>query len=321
MVMSVGAEGGVVEITDTSSAIYGAGVYIPPGALSTEHDISISGRTIPGKLPSGYRSAGACINFEPDGLVFANPVMMYMPYADTNNDGIVDGKAVSETGVGVLYYNEPDRRWDELDLYGIEADRNRAIIESGHFSTYLAFTDVSDSEPYDTGTPPDQTGDEEGTFISGDCYLEDSHYGLCEFYVLTLTRRSSGLLALIDRNATYTASGYPATISEGYDSATFDAGSAFSRVLESGDAALWQWEAEFVKEHTYLMDYQVVDDPLLSTAIPTSTGTRIYCGIEAVDASMVRISWQINADEQIIYHTSPVSNGHMLVIRLRARYR
>jgi len=317
--MTIGAEGGVVEVTDISSAIYGAKVYIPPGALSEEKDISISNSTVPRLLPDGYCSVGECINFKPDGIEFLNPIMMYLPYVDSNNDGIVDGKAVVESNVGVLYYNESDGEWEWMDLNGTETDQNRAVIESEHFSTYLTFIDTSDSEPYDTGTAPDQT--EDAAFESGDCYLEGLYNDDCPCYFLTITRRSSGLLALVDRNATYTTNGYPVTISESYDSATFDAASAFARVLESGDASLWQWEAEFVQEHTYLLDYEAEEDPLLTTAISTSgAATRIYCGIEAVDASMVRISWQINVNEQVVYPTSPQGNGHMLVIRFSASY-
>lgn len=316
--MTIGAEGGVVEVTDASSTIYGAKVYIPPGALNEEQDIRISYSAVPRTLPNGYRSAGGCISFEPDGIEFSNPVMMYLPYIDSNDDGIVDGKAVAETMVGVLYYNESIGAWEEMDLYDTQTNLNRAVIESGHFSTYLTVIDMSDSEPYDTGTAPVETGD--AAFESGDCFLEGSYIGECPNYYLTITRRTSDLLALVDRNATYTTNGYPVTISESYDSATFDAGSAFANVLASGDAGQWQWEAEFVQEHTYLMDYQVEEDPLLTTTIPTSTGSRIYCGIEAVDASMVRISWQINADEQIVYPTSPQGNGHMLVIRFSASY-
>ncbi len=317
--VTIGPDGGVLEVTDASSAAYGAMVSIPRGALSEDQDISISAGALPGTLALGYRSAGACLNFEPDGIVFASPVTMYLPYADSNNDGIVDGKAVAENLVRALYYNESTQSWEEMDLSDSQADSNRAVIESGHFSTYLSAIDTSDSEPYDTGSAPD-TGDLDAVFESGDCFLEGSYIDSCPRYYLTVTRRESGLLALVDRNATYTTNGYPATISEDYGSATFDAASAFARVLVSSDAARWQWEAEFVKEHTHLLEYEVEEDPMLDTAIPVSSGERIYSTIEAVDASMVRISWQINADEQIIYPTSPQANGHMLVIRFRATY-
>lgn len=320
----IGAEGGVVEIIDPTSAIYGAKVYIPPNALSGEETITITLSDIPQGLPAGYKAVGGCINFMPDGTVFDNPVTMYLPYVDTNNDGIVDGRAVTETRVGVLYFNETTGQWEEMDLYTTEADNNRAVVESEHFSTYLTYIDPVDAQPYDTGVAPVQTGDETALFTTGDCYVDDSYNGECVYYFLTVTRRDTGLVAVMDRNATYTTNGYPAIISEGYDSATFDATSAFARVLSSGDASSWEWEAEFVKEHTYLMDYVVEDDPLNTTTTATTdteTDTdNIYCQISAEDTNMVRITWQINLDEQIVYPTHPQGGGHMLVVRFRAYY-
>jgi len=319
----IGAEGGVVEITDPSSAIYGAKVYVPPDALSGEETITITLGDIPRNLPNEYLAAGGCINFMPDGTVFEKPVMMYLPYVDTNNDGIVDGRAVTEAGVGVLYFNEITRQWEEMDLLAAEADSNRAIIESEHFSTYLTYTDPVDAQPYDTGDPPAETGDGAAVFTTGECYIDDSFRGECVYYFITVTRRDTGLLAVVDRNATYTTNGYPATISDGYDSATFDATSAFARVLSSGDASLWQWEAEFVKEHTYLKDYEVEEDPLTATTTATTdTDTdNIYCRIEAENSNMVRITWQIDVNEQIVYTSHPQGAGHMLVIRFKAYYR
>lgn len=319
---TIGPEGGVVEVTDPSSAIYGAKVYIPPDSLAQDVDIAITHSDIPQGLPMGNMTAGGCINFEPDGIEFAQPIRMYLPYVDNNNDGIIDGRAVFETNVGILYYNESSSQWEEMDLFATRMDQNLAVIESEHFSTYLTFIDTSDSEPYDTGVPPDQTGDESSTFTSGDCYLDDSHDGLCNYYYLTITRRDSDLLALVDRNATYTTNGYPAVIDEGGGSATFDAASAFARVLSSGNASLWQWEGEFVREHTYLKDYEVEDDPLTggtSAVNQTDTGN-IYCLVEAVDAAMVRIVWQVDVNEQIVYPSTPQGSGHMLVIKFRATY-
>lgn len=318
----IGAEGGVVEITDPSSAIYGAKVYIPPDALNREENITITLGDIPQVLPDEYRAVGGCINFMPDGTAFENPVMLYLPYVDTNNDGIVDGKAVTETRVGVLYFNETTQQWEDMDLHTTEQDNNRAVIESEHFSTYLAYIDPVEAQPYDTGTAPPQAGDETAVFTTGDCYIDDSYNGECIYYFLTVTRRDPGLVAVVDRNATYTTNGYPAIISESYDSATFDATSAFARVLSSGDASAWQWEAEFVKEHTYLKDYVVEDDPLTTTTTAASdTETaNIYCQIEAEDTNMVRITWQIDLNEQIIYPTYAQGGGHMLVVRFKAYY-
>ncbi len=320
---TIGAEGGIVEITDPGSALYGAKVYIPPGALRQDREVAITSCALPGNLPDGYKTAGCCLSFLPDNITFDVPIRLYLPYADTNDDGIVDGQAVTETDVRALYYNETTGQWEEMDLYDTETLENRAVIESEHFSTYLAYIDPADAQPYDTGTAPVQAGGDAAAYEPGDCYHDDSFDAQCCYYYLTVTRRGTDLLAVMDRNATYTTNGYPAVISPAFDSATFDAASAFERVLASGDASLWEWEAEFVREHTYLLDYRVEDDPATTTTTATTdTGTEnIYCQIEAEGAAMVRITWQINLDEQIVYPSTPQGSGHMLVIRFRAAYR
>lgn len=319
--VTIGSEGGTVEITDASSAIYGAKVCIPQDALSCDENISITLGDLPQNLPVAYHIVGGCINFMPDGITFSSPVTMYLPYVDTNNDGIVDGMAVTESKVRVLYYNETTSQWERLNLYDTETDANRAVIESEHFSTYLTYIDSGDVQTYDNGTTTIQTGDEAAEFTKGACYLDDSFDGVCNYYFLTVTRRDDGLLAVVDRNATYTTNGYPAVISDGFDSATFDASSAFARVLDSGDASAWVWEAEFVSEYTYLLDYDVRDDELYSTDTTDTGSTNIYCQIEAEDANMVRITWQINLDEQILWPTHEQGGGHMLVVKFRAFHR
>jgi hypothetical protein len=307
---SVGSEGGTV-------ALSGAKVYIPPNALSAEEFIDLKVVPLPKALPAGYMAAGPCVSFTPEGVTFSQQATIYLPYEDANNDGIVDGKGVPETKVKVLYYNQAAGAWEWMPMQGCEEDGNLALAQTGHFSTYLAVIDTGDATPLDPGTDTGTT-----SLTSGDCLVgngnKNNPYGYedsCFSFNLTVTRRESGMLALVDRYATFVQTGIPATISPEGDSATFDAASAFAKVQQSGDAGLWGWEAEFVPEHTYLKEYDVVDDALAGTD-PSATG--IYCQIEAVDANMVKITWQINLYEQIVYIMSPGGGGHALVVRFRA---
>ena len=89
--------------------------------------------------------------------------------------------------------------------------------------------------------------------------------------------------------------GYPATISDDGQSAEFDAAVIFPKVLESGSAALWDWQCEFLCEHTYLTNYRCIDD---IWGEDTQGQERIECEIEAVDNNNVRITWGIDIREE-----------------------
>jgi len=316
----IGPEGGIVEIADPASGISGARVYIPAGALDSEQGISISRKDLPQALPAGYRAGGRCIDFHPDGIRLSKPVLLHLPYDDLNNDGIIDGRAVREENLFVLYYDSLNNRWEELPLYGLDTGDNLAVVESMHFSTYLVAVDTSDARTLDTGFTDTDT---DPSFEPGECYLGNDRF--CHYYHMTVLRRESGLTAIVDRNLTYVNSGIVAEISEDGSSATFDATSAFAKVLASGDATQWRWEGEFVREHTFLMDYEVMQDDTLSSPDPGETDPGdgaggIFCRVEAVDANMVKITWEINVFEQVIYQTSPFGTGHCLAIRFRATH-
>jgi len=321
----IGSEGGVVEVADRCSGIYGAKVYIPGGALDREQCISLIAEPLPAELPGGYLEGGGCVDFRPDGISFLKPVLLYLPYADVNSDGIIDGRAVREENAGVLRYDSLRGRWEEMPLYGVDAGRNLAVVESEHFSTYLVYVDASDIQTLDSDVVDI---DVQPAFEAGECYLGNDN--VCHYSHLTLLRRDSGWTAVVDRNLTYVESGHIAAVSKDGASAVFDAASAFSKVLSSGDATLWNWECEFVREYTYLKDYEVREDDSLSSSDTGDTGTDpgtddsategIFCRIEAIDAHMVRIDWHINAFEQVIYQTTPQGNGHCLAIRFRATY-
>lgn len=316
----IGPEGGVVEITDPASRIFGAKVYIPAGALDSEQSVSLSRMDLPAALPAWYRTGGRCIDFQPDGIQFSQPVLLYLPYDDTNNDGLIDGRAVREEDLFVLYYNSLDGRWEEMPLYGVDTGNNLAVVESGHFSTYLVAVDTADARTLDSDLPDTGT---ETSFESGECYLGDDN--VCHYSHMTVLRRETGMTAIVDRNLTYVNSGIVAVISEDGCSATFDAASAFAKVLASGDATQWNWEGEFVREHTFLLDYEVMQDDTLSSPGSGETGTDdgaggIFCRVEAVDANMVEITWEIDVFEQIIYQTTPPGSGHCLAIRFRATH-
>jgi len=312
----IGPNGGTVEAVDAVSPIFRAKVIIPADALLAEEEITMASSALPRDLEDLYAGVGECISFTPDGTLFDKPVSLYLPYNDADNDGIVDGTAVDESRVRVLNYNELTGMWDELDVRSRDTVENLAVVQTSHFSIYLASVDTMDAEPYDTTTDMDA---DTSVYESGECFVGNDTGSACQYYYVTITNRDTGLVGVIDRNATYITSGYPIVIGEDGDSGTFDSASVFEKVLDSQDATLWDWECDFVSEHTFLNDYDAYDD----TVVPLdSEGSEaIYCRIEAIDASTVRIAWQIDVHEQVLFKTSPKGNGHMLAIRFRAIYR
>lgn len=316
----IGPQGGVVEVTDPASGIYGARISVPPGALENGQSISLSATSLPAGLPNGYLAGGRCVDFQPDGISFHRAVLLSIPYYDSNGDGIIDGRAVREDDIGVLYYNSTAGRWEEMPLHGVDAENNLAMVETGHFSTYLVRVDPADARTLDSGLPG---AGAEPAFEPGECYLGNDQ--VCHYSHLTVLRRETGWTAVVDRNLTYVESGNIATISSDGTSAIFDAVSAFSKVLASGDATQWIWECEFVGEHTFLNDYEVREDDSLSLSDAGDAGggtdtEGIFCRIEALDENMVSITWHINVFEQVLYQTTPRGNGHCLAIRFRATH-
>ncbi|MGC9324560.1 MAG: hypothetical protein ACP5G0_07415 [Desulfomonilia bacterium] len=310
----IGSEGGDLEVTDPSSSISGARVHVPRSALSGNQEIRLEENDPPDVVPVWFRAAGQCVRFQPDGIQFATPVQLFLPYRDVNSDGIVDGLSVSENLVRVLYFNELSGIWEECPVMMRDREENRVMITSSHFSTYLAAIDTSDMDTVSVDIPDGYT------LASGDCFI--GYDQECPFYFMTITRRDGNLLAVIDRNATYSTGGYHAVISEGGDSAAFDVLSAFEKVRFSGDATLWEWECEFDQYHTFLRDYEVREDSLVTEVSDTeSSEERIHCQIAAEDSMTGRITWQIDAEEQVLFETNPVGNGHMLVVKFRATFR
>src|SRR5690606_16132048 len=137
--------------------------------------------------------------------------------------------------VKVLYFNDKTGAWEVVPLQGVDAAANLAIARTLHFSTYLVAISTGDTQTGDTQTGDTGTRSDDTTALeSGDCLVGDGNIvtqdnmDSCFHYNLTVTRRSTGMLALVDRYATYATTGIPAVISPEGDSATLDASSAFA---------------------------------------------------------------------------------------------
>jgi hypothetical protein len=131
----IGSTGGTVAVTETNSPLYGAQADIPAGALSTTVTLTISQATAPAGLPG--QPAGPFVDFGPKGTQFSSPVELSLPYADADNDGIVDGTGISEDLVNAYYYNETTSAWEDVPVIGRDKALNLVRIQVTHLSEYI----------------------------------------------------------------------------------------------------------------------------------------------------------------------------------------
>ena len=131
---TIGAAGGVVEVTDTSSPIYGAKIVIPNGTLEEDTVFSIEEISLPYNLETDSQLAGPLIDFGPEGIEFANEVRITLPYFDNDNDGKIDGTDISEDKICVITYDENLSRWLYESVYSVDLINNTVTISTNHFS-------------------------------------------------------------------------------------------------------------------------------------------------------------------------------------------
>jgi hypothetical protein len=323
----VGTSGGVVEVLDTESSIYGARAVIPAGALSGDTSISIEPASAQSVIPSEYVPAGGYVKFGPDGTVFKSNIKIYLPYNDRNNDGIIDGTAISENSATAIYFNENEDSWEDVTVSDRDTEANLVIAETNHFSTYLTpVPNPGTGGGVDTGNElqPGEYffgkplysyyGDGTKELVLQGCigqdYGECSNNGTCRQcgnpYVLTvraeITENGNEVVAVIDRNTT-TSGGYPARVSQDGTSATIDIGDLskyfpLDKVHNSGSAEKWEWRCEYVTGGTNLNGYKICDENSDSTYCD-GQGNKITCSIQG-SGTIITINFGIDLSDHTI---------------------
>lgn len=130
----VGNQGGFIQVLDPNSTLYGTSVDIPPGALQENTLITISGVEKPFPLPGGYLGVGECIEFGPENTIFSTPVIVGLPY----NDKDIDGTTLSESKIGVKYFNKGTNKWEDVEVISQDTALNIIYIQVNHFSIFIA---------------------------------------------------------------------------------------------------------------------------------------------------------------------------------------
>lgn len=130
---TIGTSGGSLAVTDATSPLHGFTIEVPPGALDTTFQLKIS-LTDATDIP-GITLPGKAIRFEPEGLSFRFPVAITIPYADANNDGIVDGTRVDESGLEFVVREANSEDIHYSSVVGRDPQGNTITVELNAFST------------------------------------------------------------------------------------------------------------------------------------------------------------------------------------------
>lgn len=318
----VTGDGGVVSLkTDT---LYAKAVF-PKGALSETTAISISApSSLPQSLPYNNAQAGNPIQFKPEETIFKKAVTLGIPVSRS----FLDANGIDINEVKVKYYSQRRNLWVDMPVKSRDENDNIIYFESGHFSTYISYVERNDP------TDPQFDGLLEHEYFIGQPQIHINDDGTVElakierpYYIPWHLRvfkentedESEKLFAIIDRNFTKNnLSGYQYQISEDGASITFDSAEIFDKIKKSGDARLWKWDCQFVKELTHLRDYKVFsdDDPPVVTNNPyiKIRNNKIYAEITPLNETDVKISWGIDVTDQLI------TGAAGLAIRFEARY-
>lgn len=143
---TIGPEGGIIEVTDPSSPLYGVRVEIPAGALEQETAITIGQAAAVPSLPPELTPLSPIVTFQPEGLYFNLPVKITIPY---------DGSNGEETESVFPYtYNKSDQYWSISLIVNRESHYVEILIY--HFSNRTVAKRQWDEPPetHDTGFRP-----------------------------------------------------------------------------------------------------------------------------------------------------------------------
>ena len=137
------ASGGIVEVSDPLSEIFGARVIIPPDALPEDCIISITKVCHPSYAPPGCLA----VDLQPS-LTFNSPVTIEIPFTDE----FINMYGISEENPPTLFlFNESSEIWEEVEDVTADLVDKKVVANVTHFSEHMA----ADKEGPSTSQKPD----------------------------------------------------------------------------------------------------------------------------------------------------------------------
>jgi VWFA-related protein len=135
---TVGPDGGIVEVTSSTSNIKGTQVVLSAGSLSRNTQISIGESKNPPKIIN-YMPVNKVIDFGPDGTTFGEPATVTIPY-DPN-------VFTDEKDLILKTYNKTTGTWEEVAIDNIDTVNHLVTAKVRHFSTFTVDW-YADRNPY-----------------------------------------------------------------------------------------------------------------------------------------------------------------------------
>lgn len=131
----IGRTGGIIQVTDPASPANGVKAVIPTGALSSPTTLAIAIVSAPSGLAE--KQAGPCLLFWPNDIQFSKPVDLYLPYADKDNNGKVDGTCVPENLIKAWILNQKTGDLDMASIVDLDSIKNIIHIQANNLSRYV----------------------------------------------------------------------------------------------------------------------------------------------------------------------------------------
>lgn len=91
---------------------------LPAGTLPADDEIIVdmpAVAQVPGTLPSEVAASLVRLVLTSGQQALRAPFTVFFPYADVNQDGLVDGTTIDETTLSLWFFNESNGTWMRLD--------------------------------------------------------------------------------------------------------------------------------------------------------------------------------------------------------------
>ena len=160
----IGSSGGIIEVTDQSSRLYGVKVEIPSGVLSKANNIRVSIDDRGLSIPEGVQILSEIVAFTADDSIFKGFVKISIPCKDNG---------INEELLRVFRWDETTSTWDVTLFDKTDKQANIITIAADHFSSYaVLYTSIVSEKALDFSPSAD------GFFVKNQY---DLSYGMAAF--------------------------------------------------------------------------------------------------------------------------------------------
>ena len=182
----IGSDGGIIEVTDPSSLLFGVKVEIPKGALNTKTNVTIDISDINPSYNINSEVSSSIIELEATNVsFFEKPVLVTVPYDDNS---IYDNRYI-----GLFHYNKSNDTWDSTTTINIDTINHTITAATMHFSLFQVLSAKEDAiifadydthfKPYVNGFKIFNAGDDcFGISAYSKWFFENSNSELYDYY-------------------------------------------------------------------------------------------------------------------------------------------